>query len=721
MSSISLSFSVSTVVLVGAALLAAGLAWAFYRVTVPPVARRTRVTLMLLRAAALFFLLILIFEPLLSIVSHTVQKPVLAVLVDNSKSMTMTDAGGNRAQQLRTLLADHDLRALAPNGEVRVATFGTKVRELVSFSPDSLTLDDDATDMSAALRAVADARERQNIGAVVLISDGNYTLGQNPLYLADAVSIPVFTVGIGDSTEQKDVLITKLLTNDVVYNETEVPVDVTIKSSGYANENVDVILSEGGKELKRSQVKLQEGTREYAVRLSYVPEGEGVKKYTVRISHLPGELTVANNQRTFLARVLKSKLRVLMLAGAPSPDLSIIKQTLREDRNLHVRSLTQKSSTAFYEQESVSTLLDSADCLVMIGFPSSTTSDATVELIRAAIARRLLPVLFVNGRLIDERKLASFSALLPFSAAAASTNEQFVFAEPVAAQRLHPVLATNTDEGVESWKRLPPIFKMQTTYRAKPEATVLATVRINTVVTGEPLIAIRNVNRQKTLAITGYGIWRWRLMAQGNPRTERLLATFLFNSIRWLTTRDDARPVRVTPTKPAYAQGEPVEFLAQVYDASAQPLDNAQVKVSLRQSGKEFEVALRPIGNGRYEGTLEGLSKGDYTFSAAATLEGQVLGEDRGRFSVGELDLEFQDTRMNVQLLRQLAARTGGEFYLPSELPRLRTALAARASFAPREVRYAHERELWNWPYALALVVLLFAVEWFVRKRHGML
>jgi hypothetical protein len=88
---------------------------------------------------------------------------------------------------------------------------------------------------------------------------------------------------------------------------------------------------------------------------------------------------------------------------------------------------------------------------------------------------------------------------------------------------------------------------------------------------------------------------------------------------------------------------------------------------------------------------------------------------------VGELDLEFQDTRMNVQLLRQLAARTGGEFYLPSELPRLRTALAARASFAPREVRHAHERELRNWPYALALVVLLFAVEWFVRKRHGML
>ncbi len=721
MPNLTLSFSVGTIVVLLAAALAGAVAWIFYRYTVPPVEQRTKFLLVTLRASALFLLLMILFEPLLQLVSTSTQKPVLAVLLDNSKSMTISDGQGSRAKRLQELLTAHNVAAFAPHGDVRFYAFGSTSRELASGVFDSLTLDDDATNISGALRAVADERERLNIGAILLISDGNYNLGQNPVYDAERLGVPIFTVGIGDSTEQKDVLITKVVTNEVVYNETEVPVDVTIKSSGFKSEKIEVVLTEGGKELNRERLVLQEGTREYAVRLSYVPEGEGVKKYAVRISHLPGELTTANNQRTFLARVLKSKLRVLILAGAPSADLAVVKQTMREDKNLLVHSLTQKSSTSFYERENVLTLLDSADCLVLIGFPSTLTSDATVGLVQAAVGRRTIPLMFINGRAVDERKLAMLSSILPFTSSAPSSNEQLVFADPVPAQKYHPILATNTEEGAESWKRLPPVFRLQATYRVKPEATVLANTRINTIVLNDPLIAIRNVNRQKTLAVLGYGIWRWRLMAQGTPQTEKLLATFLSNSVRWLTTRDDARPVKVAPAKPAFAQGEPIDFVGQVYDASAHPVEQATVRVLAVQSGNEFEAVLRPIGNGRYEGTLEGLPQGDYTFTATASLEGQPLGEDRGRFSVGELNLEYQDTRMNAQLLRQLAARSGGEFLLPEELAQLPSRLRERPSFAPREIKSVRERELWNWPYMLAGVVLLFATEWFLRKRNGML
>ena len=76
---------------------------------------------------------------------------------------------------------------------------------------------------------------------------------------------------------------------------------------------------------------------------------------------------------------------------------------------------------------------------------------------------------------------------------------------------------------------------------------------------------------------------------------------------------------------------------------------------------------------------------------------------------------------MNVQLLRQLAARTGGEFYTPSDFPDIFGKLKNLPSFVPRDIHQTREVELWNWKYMLALVVLLFAVEWFVRKRSGML
>lgn len=721
MPSISFSFSVSALVPVLLILLAIAVSAFFYRHTVPPVSRGKRFLLISLRSLALALLFLFLFEPLLRLITTSEQQPVLAVLVDDSKSMTIKDRAGDRREQVKAIISRDNLERLAGRGEFRAFRFGTRTQDVPPDSLDSLSFHQDATDISAALRRVAGERARSNIGAALLVSDGSYNLGHNPLSEAEHLGLPLYTIGIGDSTEQRDVLITKVVTNERVYSETEVPVDVTIKSSGYAGENVAVTLHDGRRELARTTVRLQEGTREYAAQLAYAPEGEGVKKYTVRISQLPGELTAANNQRAFLARILKSKLRVLLLAGAPSPDVAIIKQTLREDPNIDVHGLTQKTPETFYERPLTTALLDSSDCLVLIGFPSSAASGRLLEQISTAVARRNIPLLFVHGRGIDQRKLATLAPLLPFVESAMSAVEQLVLIDPLPAQRHHPILATNTDEGPESWKRLPPLFRMQSAFKAKAEATVLATIKLNNIVLNEPLVAIRNVNRRKSLAVLGYGLWRWRLMAQGSPQTEKLLATFLANSIRWLTTRDDDRPVKVTPSKEAFSQGEPVEFVGQVYDASARPVENAQLRVVAKHEGRSFETILRPIGNGRYEGVLEGLVQGDYTFTAGATQDAQSLGEDRGRFSVGELDLEFQDTRMNAQLLRQLAARSGGAFFLPSQLQELRRALEALPSFTPRELRTTEEFELWNWKYMLALVVLLLAVEWFVRKRSGML
>ncbi|MEK9136674.1 MAG: hypothetical protein AAB393_06080, partial [Bacteroidota bacterium] len=408
--------------------------------------------------------------------------------------------------------------------------------------------------------------------------DGTYNLGQNPVYEAERLGVPLYTVGIGDSSEQKDVVITRIAANDLVYNETLAPVDVTIKSSGYTSERVEVVLSEGSKDLDRKTVILGPGTREYPVQLAYTPEGEGLKKYSVKVSSLPEELTARNNQRSFFARVLKSKLRVLILAGSPSPDLSIIKQTLTEEKNLRVRSFTQKIPGGFYEGTLSSQPFDSADCIMLIGFPTPLTNSATLDLVTAAVTRQSKPVFFVGGKSIDYAKLQALSSVLPFTAMNLSTAEDYVFFQPADAQRSNPILMVSQSEGVGAWNRLPPIFKTQTAFKAKPEATVLGFSRVQGVVLGEPLMLTRNVNKQKSLAVLGYGLWRWRLMTQTTPQAEGVLSIFLSNSIKWLTSREDSRPVKVATTKESYTQSEPVEFIGQVYDASAQPVDNAQLR-----------------------------------------------------------------------------------------------------------------------------------------------
>jgi hypothetical protein len=727
MSGIDVSFT-SGVILVSALIIAAvAISVLFYRYTLPPVPPARRFLLIALRSAALSLLLLLLFEPLLRLTSTSVRPPVIAILIDNTKSMTIEDRTAKRSSTVLQLLQDDGVRNLTDLANVRYFTFGSLVKSADPFHSDSLTFSEDATDIASALRGIATERQRENIRAVVMLSDGSYNLGQNPLHEAEQLGIPVFTVGIGDSAEQKDVLVRKVITNDRAYGGTSVPVDVTVSSAGFSGERLDVILSEGTRELDRTTVTLGTGSREYAVRLSYTPEGEGTKKLTVRASPLKGELTTANNSKSFFVKVLKSKLRVLLLAGSPGPDVSILKQTLREDKNIEVRSFTQKAG-GFYEGTSLQSALDSSDCLMVIGFPTAQTSTEVLERVRIALVQNNMPLFFIASKSIDDTRLRSLGGVLPFIQSNPSQAEQFVFFQPADAQRNHPILVVGPERNPAVWDRMAPIFRTQTVYKAKPEATILGVARLQNIVLNEPLILMRSVGKQRSLAVLGYGLWRWRLMAQGSRETEQVLAGFLSNTIRYLTTQEDTKPVRVSPTKDSYTQGEAVEFTGQVYDASAQPVDNARVRVLLQQTPtaagqmeREYEMILRPIGNGRYEGSIDGLGGGDYTFRAAAQTDGQHFGEDKGRFVIGEMDLEFQDTRMNAQLLEQLASRSGGEYFTPPAANTLKQEIASRANLTSQQLTSVRTIELWNWQYTLLAIVALLAVEWFIRKRSGML
>ncbi len=724
MPDIELGFSTPTMV-VGALLVAAViLAVLFYRYTLPPVSRGTRVLLSVLRSLSLSLLLLLLCEPLLRTILARVEPPAVAVLIDNSRSMSITDRIGKRSHELRTLLRSGALRG---PGNTVYFTFGTGVQETSldalnrKMPHDSLFVDEESTNIAAALEGIENLRDEKNIRAAVLVSDGVYTEGINPIYPAEALGVPVYTLGIGDSLEQQDVVLVRVAANTLVYAGTEAPVEATVRSSGYGGERVEVTLSDGRSILQRSPLTLEDGTREYTIRFSYVPRGEGTQKYTVRVSPLPGELTTDNNQRVFFAKVLKSKLQVTIIAGAPSPDVSILKQTLNEDRNLSARSFTQRTSGGFYEGALTTSVLDSTDCIMTIGFPSATTTPATLTMIRKSVESSSMPWFFMWGQEIREQSLSELLPLLPFTTGPVLSAVQYVFPEPLQDQASHPVMACGDPARIDRWRKLPPIFRTETNFRAKKDVTVLAVSRIHNVVTQDPLILFRRINRQKTLAVTGYGLWRWRLMAQGSADTDDMLALFLSNSIRWLTTREDDRPVRIEPGKEVFFQGEPVTFSAQIYDAGARPISDALLTVHVNRGGHDFDVLLQPRGNGLYDGSLEGLSSGDYTFTGTAQMDGMDVGSDRGRFVVGERNLEFQETRMNPVVLRQIALRSGGTFFTADNFPGLTAVLQSQPSYSGKVIREQRERELWNWWYMLAAIIALLGIEWFLRKRNGML
>jgi len=711
MPELSLSISFSTFVIVAAALLSAALSFFVYRVTIPPIPTRIRFFLVVLRTFGLFLLFLLTAEPVISLFQRTLEPPEILVLVDNSRSMKLKDRMGNRETQVHALLKSGAFERLSEIGAVRTVLFDAQPKPLTSFHPDSVTLSGDQTDLAGILRYCRTEILSGNIRSVVLISDGNATIGGSPLLEADTFPLPIFTLAIGDSSEQRDLFVRKVLTNTVAYSGTRIPVNVHIVSSGFAGNRVEVILKNAGKILDRQILQLQEGTREYGVKLTFAAGEEGRQEYTVEVSELPGEVTGKNNRSTFFVKILKSKVNVLLVAGGPGPDVAFVRRHLEQDQNVEVTTLIEREAGRMYEEAPTTQLLAKQECVVLIGIPGKNTSSATLKMILDA-AEEGKGLFFIASRTLDVTKLRTLESILPVSIQGTSGEEIQAFFHVPEFRRPHALLKVSA--GSENWSRLPPLFTLRTFFRIKPESEVLAVSRVQTVVTNEPLFAVRNVNQRKSAALLGYGLWRWQMLPEGYRHFEHLLG----NVVRWLTVREDTRRIRIEPSEEVFTTQDPVEFSGQVYDESMQPVDDARLSVVITGNGERNELSLTPLGNGQYQGRLGPLAAGDYGFAATIHRNGNELAAQRGTFSIGGVNAEFLETRTNSILLRQLAARTGGAFVRPEELP---AAIQSLPDFQVLEVTRSDQFELWNLQWSLSLLVAIFSLEWFIRKRIGML
>ena len=712
------SLSIRVIFLLLAGMCCIAMTMTVYHVTVPPVSSVKRIVLISLRSIGLFFLSLLIGEPLLSIITHSIDQPIVAVFVDNSQSMAIKDKAGRRDETLRSILRSSVWQQIGKDGKVDYSLFNGKVRNLSTISEDSLTLNGEATDIAEALKSIKRTSASSNLQAVVLITDGNSTVGMNPLYEAEELGVPVFTIGVGDTSEQKDILIRKVLTNEITYVGTKVPVHVMVHSAGFGGEHVQVSLRRSATILDEKSLVLEPCTRDYLVPLTFIPEKEGTQKYEAEISQLPGELASQNNRMSFFTKVLKSKLHVTLIAGSPSQDVACIQDILTNDKNIEVKTFIERENGRFYEGELTAQGLADIDCLVLVGFPTSRSSSQSSQVVLDAEK----PLLTLLSRTMNFDKLQTLDPILPFSAGSVDGNELQVFANIPERQRNNPILKIgNAANSLDVWSKLPPVFQPKGIFRAKVESEILATVRFQSVLLNDPFIIIRNVNRKKSVSVLGYGLWRWSMLSSSGSGTEKVLEGFLGNTIRWLTTQEDARRIVVQPSKHIFTTQDAVEFTAQVYDDSFQPLDDAQIEVRVQRGNEMSPLVLNPLNSGQYQGVYDRLSEGEYKFAATVKINSTLIGEDQGTFSVGGFNAEYLETRMNMPLLQQIAAQTGGQYYESNEISSLLHDVTSLPNFKPRDVSKSAEIEIWNSRWMLALVIFVFALEWFLRKRNGML
>ncbi|MEO5928289.1 MAG: vWA domain-containing protein [Candidatus Kapaibacterium sp.] len=700
-----------------------GLAFAIYsyRRTSPPVPPLRRWTLITLRTLGIGLLLLALFEPVLSLLNINAEQPEVVVAIDNSESMTLAGSDSSRIAEARAIATRLVGSKLAER--IRFVTFSDSAKPLAAYRPDSLRAIGGETRMESPFTLAADSLRRKNIRAIVVMSDGRYNTGANPLFAAEGLGVPVYAVGMGDSIEPRDLSVQQIFTNEIAYLGTELPVEVRVKSAGYADGNATLTLRDDNGVVASQQIALAPGTNEYTANFLYKPHAEGIAKLRAEIGGGGQELTPKNNSRTAYVKVKSNKRRYVMISGAPNPDVAFLRRLLSVDQNIEVKSFVQKGGPDFIEGKLEAAAFKDAEAIVLVDFPTSASSPDAIRLIKSMAQESNIPLFVILGNTVDINRLKELESLLPVTFGPPRPAEMQIFADITEEGKNNPITRVRKMEG---WDQLPPIYRSETTARAKPEAEVLARARLGNAHLDDPLIVARKLGRSRSMVVLGYGIYRWQLLGEG-PRQERgdavpgVLEDFISNSLRWLAVRDENKQVRIVTSKQIYNLGEPVRILAQVYDESFNPLNDAQVVVDVRGAEKNYTVTLAAAGSGRYEGTLGNLPAGDYSFGGKATANGKEIGRDEGRFAIGEVGLEFLQPSMNAELLRSLATRTGGRFYTPRQTGSLADDILANKGFAPRSLESRNDTPLWNYPWVLAAALMAFAIEWVIRKRSGML
>jgi len=693
-----------------------------YRRTNPVVGLQFRLALVVLRLLALWLFLLAAFKFSIAWTDKQVEKPILALLIDQSASMAVRQ---ERSTQLHQVLHQLPLADLEDFQVVPFA-FGSKLRPLTGPPIDSLALTDDATDIDGALQSLVRLFISRNLAAIALFSDGNYNRGGNPARSAGQLGVPVFSIPIGSEQEAPDIAITRIEANAFAYCEESSVIEVEVANRGFGRRSTQIALKHGSTTLAAETFTLPADRSQRRIPLHFAPGQPGRYKLTVEIPPLAGEETAQNNRRTLYIDVLKSRLQIQLIAGAAMPDISFVRQQLNLNKRYQNRAAVEAGNGRFLGGElnlPNDAALAEIDLLILLNWPTAASSEAVIAKIVQNVRLNKISLLLMLGPDSKLERLHELETDLPIRSQSAAIAETAVYAVLAPEGSRHPITAS-AETSDNLWNRLPPLSAKHSDFTVWPDAQVLLSAQHDSQQSGSPnnkpnapLLVVRQTDRLKSAALLAYAGWRWHLMMANDQGGPTPFAMLIDRLTHWLEQEQIDKTVRLQTDRALYGIGEPVNAQVRVFDAERQPLD-AQVNLALYQDGKLLEEkSADPVKTGMFERSIYPDRAGDFVLIASAQLNSHALGSDTTAITVGETAVEMIHTSLNRPALASLAHLSGGQIVAADSLDLLPHIL-------PRHtiIRSAtHERELWRHPIVLFLGIALLSLEWIIRKRCGMI
>lgn len=635
-----------------------------------------------LRLLSIAAILSLLLNPSWVSKSFNTEKPALFVAVDNStsmKSLKVTDEIVDVVQKIQ------DDAKLKEAFEISYFTFGENTNML-----DSLSFDESQTNYETLLHQLGVLGHGQKQLALVL-TDGNQTLGSNPVFLHS--NMEVIPVIFGDTLSYDDLSILRVNVNPYTYLNNNFPVEIYTLYKGNKNIDYQLDIYKNNKRVLQKKLTASKENNSQHLNLKLPADEVGQQYYKIVLSSLQNEKNTRNNRADFSIEVLDEQTEILIVSPFSHPDIGAIKQSLESQKKYKISTkIGWKNKIDFTKYN-----------LVVLYQPNPNISSYIDE-----IENLDLNTFIITGTKTDWNYVNSFQKYFQKRATTQTENYRAVY------NKNYDEFVTN-DIDVYS---LPPLQDKFGSISFKVPAQTLFYQKVAQIDTGEALLATFTDGDRRFVTLFGEGIWKWRMQSKIENNTFEVFDALLSTIVQFSASKKSQDKLFLDYKKLFFNNTKP-EIHARLLDKNMTLRTDAQLQVSLtnKQTKENRQIPFYIDGN-TYQVTLPVLVPGDYSFSVNSS--GLDITKS-GSFRVLDYQVEEQFTTANIDYLKKWAVAQQSEVLNKENILKTINELTQKPAYKPVQKSTKKQRFLIDWHWLLALIILSLSAEWFLRKYHGLL
>lgn len=652
-----------------------------------------------LRGSVFAILILLLLNPFIIYQSVDQSKPQLNIYLDNTQSLTV-ERGEYNGSETYEQIRNQIISQIDDRFDTKFFLFDATVRD-----GRDVTSEGSVTNLQTVIDHQLEHQE--SVVASLLFSDGIFTQGRNPVFSAQSLSVPIFTVPVGDTTEVQDVLVSDTEFNSVSYTNTEQQFRIQVQQDGFEGETATIQFLKEGDLIDSEEITFPESSSSHLLLFSDQHTEEGFFDYEINIPGLEGEFTLQNNQERFTVEVLDEKTMIVSLAFEIHPDVGSIRRLIATDSQNELIAGTRLAGGRITGQDPAE-LDDEPDLIILHGLPAFNDPwlNWVEEQTDVPVIYFLLPSSQQRHAEMDDADFLNYSV---------STARQSLL-DIHLKQELEPYSHPLLEFSVQDFRRFPALKTYRSEYNRSPLSEILFTGEFQRQETAIPVIMTESTGSRRLAGINAFGWYRFETTA--NEAVSTFFSQFFNALISWTATSPDHRNLTIDPVKSSFTETEEVEIRASLVNERQEPETDATIELLIRsvQNDETRNFLMRHVSNGNYRVNAGNLPEGSYLVEGDAVKGERQMGTAQTRFDVSQSMIEFVNTRRDDNLLKQLSIRTGGEFLDNYSLDPMFDYLRNNELDEGVENITEETRYISNHPFWFILAILLLTGEWILRR-----